>query len=158
MFEHIAIQSKEYEELRRELRETEVFASVGALLSWDQETMMPPRGTGVRAEQASQIGQLVHERRTSARFVELLERCENDAELRSDPVVGANLREIRRSYDQSVRIPTSLVREFAETVTHAQHVWREARSRSDFASFAPWLEKIVGLVRSKAECLAHPDT
>lgn len=158
MSENTAVLSKQYEELRRELRETEVFASVSALLSWDQETMMPPKGTSLRAEQASALGQLVHERRTSERFAELLQSCEADADLQADPAIAANLREIRRSYDQAVKIPTSLVKEFAETTTHSQHVWREARQRSDFRMFAPWLEKIVDLTRSRAECLAKPGT
>lgn len=158
MSDHELATSKAYEELRRELRETEVFASVSALLSWDQETMMPPRATPLRADQASAVGQLVHERRTSSKFRDLLEASEADADLTADPAVAANLREIRRSFDQAVRIPTSLVREFAETTTHSLHVWREARSRDDFGQFAPWLEKIVGLCRAKSECLAGADT
>src|SRR5690606_33487207 len=138
--------------------EIEVFASVNALISWDQETMMPLSGTSLRAEQAAALSQLVHERRTSALIGDLLQACEQDATLLVDPVTAANLREIRRSYDQAVKVPTSLVRGFAETTTHSQRAWRDARERSDFASFAPWLEKIVGLTRERSACLAKPDT
>ncbi|MEX0912857.1 MAG: carboxypeptidase M32, partial [Gemmatimonadota bacterium] len=147
-----------YDALRSELRETEVFASIGALLSWDQETMLPPRGTGLRAEQSAAVSQMVHERRTSERFGELLAACEEDPGLSADPVAAANLREIRRSYDQAVRIPSSLVRQLVETTTHAQRAWRDARERNDFPAFAPWLEKIVDLVRAKAHCLANEET
>lgn len=150
--------SPSYDALRAELREIEVFGSVAALLSWDQETMMPANGTSLRAEQAALIGQVVHDRRTSEKFGDLLSRCETDAELSADPAIAANLREVRRAFDQAVLIPTSLVRQFAETTTHAQRAWRDSRERSDFSSFAPWLEKIVALTRSKSECLARPGT
>jgi carboxypeptidase Taq len=146
-----------YDELRRELRRTEVFGSVAALLSWDQETMMPPKGTPLRAEQAALLSEVVHERRTSRRIGDLLSECEADPGLRANPAEAANLREIRRGYDNAVLIPTALVREFAETTTHAQHAWKDARERSDFAAFAPWLEKLIGLTKAKAACLLRGD-
>src|SRR5690606_20212865 len=109
------VSSPAYDALRQELRDTEIFASVAALLSWDQETMLPPAGTPLRAEQAAVLGQVIHERRTSERFGDLLAQCEADENLLADPAIAANLREVRRIYDQAVRIPTSLVRQLAET-------------------------------------------
>jgi carboxypeptidase Taq len=150
--------ARAYDELRRELREIELFASSAALLSWDQETMMPPNATPLRAEQIAVLSQLVHERRTSASFGDLLARSEADDDVTSDPVAAANLRELRRGYDKAVRIPSSLVREFAETTTHAQQAWKRARQDSDFATFSPWLEKIVDLTRRKSEYLSDADT
>ncbi|MQA89349.1 MAG: carboxypeptidase M32 [Gemmatimonas sp.] len=146
-----------YDELRAELRETDLFASIGAVLSWDQETMLPDRGTGLRAEQLALLSQVVHERRTSERFGALLAESEADESLRDDELARANLREIRRSYDQAIKLPSSLVREIAETTTLSIHAWRGAREKSDFSAFAPWLEKVVGLDRAKAECLATED-
>lgn len=119
---------------------------------------MPRSGTALRAEQGAALGQLVHERRISPRMADMLARCEEDSNLTSDPIIAANLRELRRGYDQAVKVPSSLIRQFAETTTHAQRAWREARERSDFESFAPWLEKIVELTRLRADCLAGPDT
>lgn len=145
--------SEAYSALKEELKQIEVLGSIGALVSWDQETMMPPKGTPLRAEQASLLGAMVHERLTSERLGELLETCEQDDSLTANPRVAANLRELRRSYDQAVLIPSSLVRRFAETSTHAMHAWREAREKSDFPAFAPWLEKVIELNREKAEHL-----
>ena len=147
-----------YQALRAELRETELFGSMAGVLSWDQEVMMPPAGTTLRAQQIALLSQIVHERRTSEAFGAMLAEAEEDAALGAEPAIVANLREIRRSFDQAVRIPTSLVRELAETTTHAQHAWRGARERSDFAAFEPWLQKVVDLNRAQAECLANPET
>jgi len=155
MSEEAGATPAEYQELRDLLRQSEVLGSVASLLAWDQETMMPRRGTPLRAQQFALLTELSHERQTSPRIGDLLAKCEQDAELVSDPAISANLREIRRSYDQAVRLPTALVREIAETTTHAQHAWKDARQSSSFDGFSPWLEKIVGLAREKADCLTR---
>lgn len=153
MSEESASPTTAYDELRAELREIEVLASAAAVLGWDQETMMPVRAAPLRAEQAAMLSQLVHRRHTSARFADLLAMAEDELSTEADPAEVANLREIRRSFDRAVRMPESLVREFAETTTLAQVEWRAAREESDFERFAPWLEKILRLTRARSECL-----
>jgi carboxypeptidase Taq len=44
------------------------------------------------------------------------------------------------------------VREIARTTALAQQAWRSAREGSDYAAFAPWLERVLSLSRAKAEC------
>ena len=41
-------------------------ARIGALLGWDQQVMMPPRGAALRAEQLATVGRIAHEKFTSA--------------------------------------------------------------------------------------------
>lgn len=146
-----------YTQLLGELREIAVLSSAGATLGWDQETMMPPNGAALRGEQTALLEGIVHERRTSARMGDLLAACEADASLQADPLAAANLREIRRDYDRATKLPNALVREFAEVTTHAMHRWREAREQSDFAAFAPWLQRVVELNRRRADCMGVPD-
>ena len=141
-----------YERLRTELREAELFSSAAAVLSWDQETLLPPRGTALRAEQIALLSGAAHERRTAPALLDALSECEADPALTADARVAANLRELRRDVDRLSRLPSSLVREVAETTTLAQQAWRDARERSDYGSFAPWLERVVRLSRAKAEC------
>ena len=61
-----------------------------------------------------------------------------------------NLREIRRTYDRTRKLPRTLVEELARTTALAHDVWVEAREKSDFGLFRPWLEKIVALKRQEA--------
>jgi len=146
-----------YAELLRLLREGATLYSATALIGWDQETQMPPKASPLRAEQMAILTALVHERRTSPRIGELLAECEVDPALADDALATANLREIRRDYDRATRLPPDLVRETAETSSRAMHVWREAREKNDFAAFAPWLEKVVGLNRRTADALGWPE-
>ncbi len=141
-----------YPQLLRELRETAVLGAAAAALAWDQETMMPPAGAGLRADQLALLAGIAHERRTAERVGNLIAACEADPALRDDPAATANLREIRRDYDRATRLPTALVRELAQTRSLALEAWKDAREASEFERFAPWLERILDLSRSVASC------
>ncbi len=145
-----------YEELRALRRRAGTLGSVGSLLNWDQETYMPPAAAGHRAEQSALLAGLVHERLTDPRVGELLAACEADAAIRADAAASANVREMRRDYDRETRLPKDLVEEIARVGSQSQEAWKEARAKDDFPMFAPWLGKMVGLMRRKAECLGVP--
>ena len=143
-----------YDELRKLHRDAATLNSVGSLLGWDQETYMPPAASAHRADQQGLIATLTHERKTTPRIGELLATCE--AAKPSDPDIAANLREMRRDYHLATKLPGELVAELAKTTSLAQDAWKEARQKSDFALFAPWLEKVMALTRRKAECYGVP--
>ena len=149
--------SVEYDELAKLLREAQTLISAAELLGWDQETMMPRKAAAFRAEEKVLLSTLAHERATHARLGELLSACEADEALRADPRVAANLREIRRSYDRSVKLPLDLVAEMSETNTLGMEAWKVAREQNDFKQFQPWMEKQLRLNRRKAECWGTPD-
>ncbi|MDX9911996.1 MAG: carboxypeptidase M32 [Phycisphaerales bacterium] len=148
--------SPAYRELKELLREIAHMRSTLGLLQWDQETYMPAAGSAARAGQKSLLAGLAHERATSPRLGELIAACEGDAALRSDEATAANLREMRRDYDLATKLPGDLVRALAETTSRAQDAWKHAREKNDFASFAPWLDKVLTLTRRKAECYGVP--
>lgn len=135
------------------VRDGKLLESTAQILSWDQETMMPPEGVEHRSRQMAQLAKLAHAMLTDARIGELLDAADGEC-AGLDPLSPerVNLREIRRDYERDVKLPASLVEELAEVSSKAQHEWAEARRDSDFARFRPWLERIVALNRRKAEC------
>lgn len=145
-----------YAQLLDLAREVALLESTAAVLQWDQETMMPPRGVEHRARQLALLARLVHEKATAPAFADALARCERDPDAAADGVAAANVRELRRAHDRITKVPAALVTELAETTSLAQHAWAEARQASDFARFRPWLEKIVALQRRRADCLGWP--
>ncbi|MDQ7012303.1 MAG: carboxypeptidase M32 [Planctomycetota bacterium] len=147
-----------YDQLRAHARETGVLHAVEALLSWDQETYMPPAGAASRAEQSSAMAGLIHERRTDPRLGDLIAACESDTALMADAESPAarNVREFRRSFDKQTKLPTSLVAELARVGSQAQEAWKVAREADDFPAFEPWLSKMMDLTRQKAECYGVP--
>jgi carboxypeptidase Taq len=145
-----------YRALCEHARRASTLGSIGSLLNWDQETYMPPSGGPFRAEQASLLAEIQHKAATDPAIGELLGVCESDKGLLADGAVSANIRELRRDYTRLTRLPTGLVAELAKVGSQAQEVWKEARQKNDFAMFAPWLEKMYGLSRQKADCLGFP--
>lgn len=145
-----------YCELTRTAREIGLLESIGSLLSWDEQSLLPPMATEFRADQLSLVARMHHEQFTSAKIDELLRQVET-SELVKDPEsdAAANAREIRRSYDRARKLPTSLVEELAKTAVLAQHAWAEARSKSHFAAFEPWLSKTLDLKRQEAKCVGY---
>lgn len=63
------------------------------------------------------------------------------------------IRWARREYDRATRLPAEFVREKAGQASLGYHAWARAREQSDFASFAPVLEKNIGLARREAAYL-----
>ncbi len=145
-----------YSELLRRVRESALLESCAGLLGWDERTYMPQRGSAHRAEQMALLARLGHEMLTAPVLGELLATVEasplgKDAE--SD--TAANVREIRRQYDRAVKLSNELVEELARVTTRAQQAWQEARQADDFAAFQPWLEKVVALLRQKAQAIGY---
>jgi carboxypeptidase Taq len=149
---------KAYDELIRRTREAALLDSCHELLGWDELTYMPRAGVAHRGNQMALLAGLVHEQSTHPRIAELLAEVEG-SELVRDPLSAeaVNVREIRRSYERSTRIPRTLVEELARTASLAQQEWEIARAESDFARFRPWLEKFVALKRSEAELLGYAE-
>lgn len=143
-----------YNALLTELREIALLGSVSSLLRWDEQTQMPLSGTQHRAAQVSLVARLVHERLTSPRIGDLLDGASDLASsLPPDADEAVNLREARREYERQRKLPASLVEELTRTSVLGQRAWAEARAKSDFAMFRPWLEKTVDLKRQEAVCI-----
>ena len=139
-----------YAQLRGLHRQAGTLGSLGSLLGWDQETYMPHGGAAFRSEQQGMIAAMAHEKRTSKQVGDLIAECEGDKALLADPAVAANIREMRRDYDLATKLPGELVAEIARTTSLAQEAWKLAREKDDFGAFSPWLEKVLGLMRTKA--------
>lgn len=144
------------EALAAELRAIALLSSVGNVIGWDQETMMPAKGAALRAEQREAISSLAHERRTSRKLGDMIAAAEAFASKNGDPRTRANLREIRRDYDKATRLPAALVAEITRCSSLGMEAWKDARKDSDFKKFLPWLTKTIELSREKARCYGVP--
>jgi len=120
------------------------------LLQWDQETYMPARGAEARGEQLAAIQAALHERLTSPRVAEALDRAGQDA---SDPDRAATIRALRFDHERAARVPPDLVRALAQAQAEGVDAWKDARARNAFPVFAPRLERLVALRREQADAL-----
>lgn len=143
-----------YAELVRRSKELGVLNSCAAVLGWDQQTYMPRNGNALRGEQMAFLATLAHQKFTDPKVGELLAAVEG-SELVTDPEsdAGANVRELRRSYNRATKLPPELVAELARVTTEAQMVWEQAKKKNDYASFQPLLARVVELKRREADAV-----
>src|SRR5438067_10389824 len=134
------------EQLKERLAEVMDLGKIARLLSWDQQTMMPPAGTPHRADQFATLLRLMHERFTDpevGRMLEELRPVEDSLDPDSDDAALISL--VRRDYEKAVNVPASLRAEMARATAEARPVWVKAKAEADFPSFLPALERIVEL-------------
>jgi len=143
-----------YENLMLRLKEIGTLQSVQRLLSWDQETMMPPGAAGFRGEEMALMASLTHEKITDPAIGEMIDQAETNPDVVANDLKMANLREIRRDYENARKLPSDLVSALSLASTAGLEAWKAARKGNDFPAFLPSLEKLLELNRRKAECLA----
>lgn len=144
-----------YRSLTDRLREIALLHSTSALLSWDQQTYMPPRAVAHRADQLGYFSGKAHALFTAPEVGGWIAACE-DLGLADDP--GANVRQWRRDYQRATRLPGDLVEEVERTRVLGNEAWTHARRASDFARYAPSLEKMFSLSRQMADRWGYEDS
>src|SRR5690242_20200371 len=95
--------------LKDRLAEINDLENAAAVLSWDQQTYMPPGGAEARAEQLATLARLAHERFVSEEMRELLDEAARQTDLSADDDRAALLRVTRRDFDRAVKLPADLV-------------------------------------------------
>lgn len=147
----MADKTKLIAQLRKELLELAHLKVALSVLEWDQQVNMPSGASEARAETFAGLSAFYHQKFTSSEFFELIsilidqmnEGCLSEKE-------SCVVRETWRDLEKARKLPVDFVKELARVTSEAHHVWVDARKRSDFKAFRPYLEKIVGMIRNKA--------
>jgi len=134
----------------------EIFSSINALegamsiLHWDNAVTMPEGGASARGEHLAALTTVIQEKMTGPELVEALHETEEQTP-KLDPWQAANFREMRRTWTHAAAVSSKLMSDLCLAKTESEHVWRVARANNDFKSFAPYLEKVLGMVRIVAK-------
>lgn len=124
-----------------------------AVADYDSETVAPPESSAGRAEAMEVLSRAYFDQLVSADTAALLQRAAADAETEQEK---AEVRELQRSYDEIGKIPAEEYAAFTKLTQESMPAWGKAKRGNDFASFAPYLEKIVESLRAQAHYFA-PD-
>jgi len=150
--------SAAYQELKERLGEIHDLERTAALLRWDQQVLMPPRGGEVRAEQLGTLERLAHDALVSddvGRLLEELAPYEESQPYESDE--ASLIRFTRREWEKERRVPSELTAEISRSNSLALPLWAEARQKSDFSLFLPALRRNLDLRRRYIECFDDYD-
>jgi len=143
-----------YAELLAKLKRAHLLHTVNGILGWDEQVNLPPDSADLRAEQLAVVTELEHAAAGDPRIGELLDELESrQADLSPDERVVVKV--ARRDYDRVVKLPPEFVKERARQGSLSYHAWASCRERSDFAGFAPFLQKQLDLARKEAAYLGY---
>ncbi len=127
------------------------FNHLAAIVSWDRNAMMPPKGSAARAAAEAELHTHIHRLRTEPRLAELIRRAEDEP---LDDFERANLREIQRDWRDANALPESLVEAKTLAGAKCEHAWRSQRPANDWVGFLDNFREVVRLAREEARLLA----
>ena len=144
--------SVDYQRLVSRLKRVHYLETAGGLLGWDEQVNLPPDSADLRAEQLAVLAELQHEAAADPEIGALLRNL-----IPEDADQAVLVREAQRDYDRVTKLPASFVAEKARHSSAAYHAWAAAKEKSDFAAFAPFLQKHLDIAAQEASFFGWGD-
>lgn len=141
-----------YQKLTKTFHRLAQLEHAGAMLGWDQQVMMPPKGNEARGEALAELSVLATEIIQQPELAEQFAEADNEA-ANLESWQQANLREMREHWKKANAIPSDLVEAKALTTNESEYAWRSLRGENDWKSFEPKLKKVFDLCREEAQAL-----
>jgi len=133
-------------DFRKHMERINMFSQAMSLMYFDASTIAPDGGVDMRAKRFGFFETELHNLGTSDALKGYLDALLPHKDTFDDEL-KALLRIAKKNYDSATKIPTELVQQMAELTTEANQVWEKAKQNNDFASFAPYLVKLVALAK-----------
>jgi len=124
-----------------------------AVLQWDEETYLPPKGATARGRQLATLSEIAHEWLITPSLGELLEELHSRQDLPEDH--QRNITLTLEDYNKQKKFTPAFVRLMSETVSRSFHSWIEARSANSFALFKEPLNQLVQLKKEEADLAGY---
>jgi carboxypeptidase Taq len=127
--------------------------SAAAVLAWDQETQMPPKGQASRGHSLSVLAGLHHDKLTDPSLLDAIDLAAAEAKAAGDHTLIGQTAAARGDVTRALAVPGDLARRMAEVRSRALGSWQHARSDDDFAAFSPVLKEVVALTKERADAM-----
>ncbi|MCW3092459.1 MAG: carboxypeptidase [Ferruginibacter sp.] len=124
-----------------------------AVLQWDQETYLPPKGNDFRGRQIATLSEIAHQQFTDQKTGDLL-----NALTERDDLNLLEKRNVERSledYTRNKKLTSDFVRKMSETVNRSYHAWAKAGTENCFATFQQPLDELIQLKKQEADMLGY---
>ena len=124
-----------------------------AVLQWDQETYLPPKGNDTRGRQIATLSEIAHEQFTDEKLGNLL--MELNAKDDLSAVEKRNVQLSLEDYTRNKKLSSDFVRSLSEAVNKSYHAWAKARTDNSFATFQQPLHELIQLKKQEADLLGY---
>lgn len=140
---------KKLEEFKSYITKIQHLSSATAVLYWDMRVNMPKKGAAQRGDVLGLLYGEIYKLQTSDEMKSFIDYFSIVEDL--DEVSKAMVEEARKTYDQTKKIPEGRYKEFVILKTSSEVAWEEAKDKSDFNIFKPYLEKVVEFTKEFVE-------
>ncbi len=124
-----------------------------AVLQWDQETYLPPKGNDIRGRQLATLSEIAHQQFTDDATGNLLNELVSKEDLTDKEKKNVLLS--LEDYTKSKKLSSNFVRQMSEAVNRSFHAWIQARKKNSFAGFEQPLDTIIQLKKQEADLLGY---
>lgn len=128
------------------------YQHLGAMVGWDQAAMMPPKGNDARGAALAELDVLMHQTLTDKSLPALMEAASSEA-LNAEQ--RANLREMRRDWEQASSLSGRLVEARSLAGSRCEHAWRTQRKENNWSGFLENFREVVKCSREEALALSQ---
>ncbi len=142
-----------YDSYRQQMQRIADVRHASAVLQWDQETYLPPKGAALRGQQLSTLSELAHQLFIDDGLGELLQELMAKGDL--DVFQKRNVELTLEDYTKAKKYSSFFVRQLAEQINKTFHAWIEARKQNSFAAYQKDLETLVQLKKEESEILGY---
>jgi len=137
---------------RELVKKIKAYEEAAGLLYWDMRTGAPRKGIEQRSEALGVLSGEMFRLSISPEMEEYLnELSAPEAAAELDELNRRLVQECKKDFDRSKKIPPDRYQEYVVLTSKSEAVWEEAKEKGDFASFLPWLEKVVAFNLEFAE-------
>lgn len=137
------ILKNKYQEIVKRIR---AYNFVFYIISWDSQTEAPDGCFEERAKQLEVLSEDNYKLLTSPETISTVnELYERRNEL--DDVLKHEIIEFKKSNDKTTKIPMDEYVELNSLLAVTENIWAKAKENNDFNSFAPYLTKIINMLR-----------
>jgi carboxypeptidase Taq len=115
------------------------------LIYWDLRTGAPKQGVEQRSEVIGMLSSEVFNMSVSEKMSRYLVQLREDNSI--SEVTRKILEECQKDYERNKKIPPHEYQEYVILQSRAETIWEEAKSKSDFSLFQPYLERLVEMTK-----------
>lgn len=120
-----------------------------AVLGWDQEVYMPPKGFAMRGRQLATLASQAHEMLTAGSYGRLLTELNESAGL--DETEQHNVRLSLEDYEKNRKLPIAFVEQLTQQTSNSYNAWLQARKDNKYGTYVGELAKMIDLKRKQAD-------
>lgn len=142
-----------YEQYLHQTQKAADLYNASAVLQWDQETYMPPKGAEARGRQLATLASTAHSWLTNDDYGALVKRLSEAQDLSEEE--AANVRLSLEDYEKGRKLSSEFVETLAMQQSASFQAWIEARETGDYTHYAPELEKMIALKKQQADIIGY---